>query len=71
MKPGAVVRVVQSKRLPDNPPLHLGQFGLVVDFYTHPLFQKGHETDLTQGSWYTVMVGGKLERFRDDYLELT
>ena len=71
MRPGAVVRVVQSKRLPDDPALPVGQFGLVVAFYTHPLFQKGYETDLTQGNWYTVMVGGKLERFRDDYLELT
>ena len=70
MRPGAVVRVVQSKRLPDLPPLHVGQLGLVVDFDTHPLYSKGLETDLTRGNWYTVMVDGKLNPFRDDYLEL-
>jgi hypothetical protein len=70
VRPGAVVRVVQSKRLPDLPPLHVGQLGLVVDFYTHPLYSKGLETDLTRGNWYTVMVDGKLNPFRDDYLEL-
>jgi hypothetical protein len=70
MRPGAVVRVVQSKRLPDAATLHLGQIGLVVDFYTHPLYTKGYETDLTQGNWYTVMVDGKIKCFRGDYLEL-
>jgi hypothetical protein len=71
VKPGAVVRVVRSKRLPDASSPHVGQLGLVVDFYTHPLYTKGWETDLTHGNWYTVMVDGKIEQFREDYLEIT
>jgi hypothetical protein len=50
-----------------------GALGLVVEFYDHPRFQKGLETGGVSGTgppdWYTVMVDGKFEHFREDFLE--
>jgi len=69
LRPGTAVRIVQSTKLPTVATPQRGQLGLVIDFYTHPLYAKGFETDLTEGNWYSVMVGGEVRRFREDFLE--